>query len=380
MKLRILIAEDSELFAAVLQETLAAENNLEVVGMAKDGVEAVEMCAQLMPDLVMMDIHMPRLDGLSATEQIMARTPTPILIITSDPRSQGVDLSFKALSAGALDLIAKPTQFPLPDHERKSLLRKVRLLAQIPVVRHVRGTRLQTPTPTPTNLQFDSSSNPLQSTSRPTTALAAKTFAQPPQPPNSKPVSIIGIVASTGGPRALAQLLTDLPPDFAASLLIVQHITHGFSAHLAAWLNAHSALTVLEAQDGTSIQPGHAYIAPTERHLELTRSNRLRVFQADAVKGHYPSGDLLLKSIAKNAEHAAGIILSGMGDDGTDGIEALHQTGALTLAQDKKSSVIYSMPRSAIARGAITRVTPIESIADELRTHIASYLPNAQRL
>lgn len=366
MKLRILIAEDSELFAAVLQETLAAESNLEVVGMARDGLEAVEMCAQLQPDLVMMDIHMPRLDGLSATEKIMAQTPTPILIITSDPRSQGVDLSFKALSAGALDLIAKPTRFPLPDHERKSLLRKVRLLAQIPVVRHVRGTRLHTPTP-PGFQPVDATTPSLPPSIRPTT-------------PTPSSTSVIGIVASTGGPRALAQLLADLPADFAASLLIVQHITHGFSAHLATWLNAHSPLTVLEARDGISIQPGHAYIAPTEQHLELTRSNRLRVFQAEPVKGHCPSGDLLLKSIARNAKHAVGIILSGMGDDGTDGIEALHHTGALTLAQDKKSSVIYSMPRSAIARGAITRVTPIESIADELHAHIRAHQQTQQRL
>ncbi len=375
MKLRILIAEDSELFAAVLQETLAAESNLEVVGMARDGLEAVEMCARLLPDLVMMDIHMPRLDGLSATEKIMAQTPTPILIITSDPRSQGVDLSFKALSAGALDLIAKPTRFPLPDHERKSLLRKVRLLAQIPVVRHVRGTRLQTPTPPGFQPGDATTAPPLAPTIR-----QAAPPSQPPTRPTPPPTSVIGIVASTGGPRALAQLLADLPADFAASLLIVQHITHGFSAHLATWLNAHSPLTVLEARDGISLQPGHAYIAPTEQHLELTRSNRLRVFQAEPVKGHCPSGDLLLKSIARHAKHAVGIILSGMGDDGTDGIDALYHTGALTLAQDQKSSVIYSMPRSAIARGAITRVTPIESIADELHAHIRAHQQNLQRL
>lgn len=370
MKLRILIAEDSELFATVLQATLAAETNLEVVGMAKDGLEAVEMCAQLLPDLVMMDIHMPRLDGLTATERIMASTPTPILIVTSDPRSQGVDLSFKALSAGALDLIAKPTRFPLSDHERNSLLRKVRLLAQIPVVRHVRGS---------SSHRLSRALPGIKPTSQPPIIPAVLAERPATQPVTQQPVLIVGIVASTGGPRALARLLADLPADFPASLLIVQHITHGFSTHLASWLNAHSELTVVEAEDGTYIQPGYVYIAPTEKHLKLARSNRLHVYQDDPVKGHCPSGDLLLRSIAQNAEHAAGVILSGMGDDGTDGIEALHLTGALTLAQDEKSSVIYSMPRSAVARGAITRVIPIESIASELTAHANTRLQNPRR-
>ncbi len=359
MKLRILIAEDSEIFATVLQETLATEGNLEVVGMAKDGLEAVELCAKLLPDLVMMDIHMPRLDGLTATERIMASTPTPILIVTSDPRSQGVDLSFKALSAGALDLIAKPTRFPLSELERTSLLRKVRLLAQIPVVRHVRGSSSNRLSPQ------------LAAIPAPATAVAAPNSvdAHATQSISQQSELLVGIVASTGGPRALARLLADLPADFSGSLLIVQHITHGFSAHLASWLNAHSELTVVEAQDGDAIQPGHVYIAPTEKHLELTRLNRLHVYQDHAVKGHCPSGDLLLKSIARNADYAAGVILSGMGDDGSDGIEALHLTGALTLAQDERTSVIYSMPRSAIERGAITRVIPIESLASELVAH-----------
>ncbi len=372
MKLRILIAEDSELFAAVLQETLAAETNLEVVGMAKDGLEAVAMCAQLLPDLVLMDIHMPRLDGLTATERIMASTPTPILIVTSDPRSQGVDLSFKALSAGALDLIAKPTRFPLSDHERNSLIRKVRLLAQIPVVRHVRASSPKRAQPGQSAIRPAHPASITPSFSAPIERPAA-------QPITTPPVLIVGIVASTGGPRALARLLADLPADFSASLLIVQHITHGFSTHLASWLNAHSEFTVVEAEDGATIQPGYAYIAPTEKHLELTRSNRLHVYLDDAVKGHCPSGDLLLHSIARNAEHAAGVILSGMGDDGTDGIQALHITGALTLAQDEASSVIYSMPRSAIARGAITRVTSIESIASELTAHANTRLSNFKR-
>ncbi|MBA2662552.1 MAG: chemotaxis-specific protein-glutamate methyltransferase CheB [Bradymonadaceae bacterium] len=352
MSLRILIAEDSAIFAAVIEELLCSEPDLEVIGVAVNGVEAVEMCARLRPDLVMMDIHMPLLDGLSATEQIMASSPTPILVVTSDPHSQGVNLSFKALSAGALDLVAKPTRFPLIEFERESLLRKVRLLAQIPVVRHMRGRRTPQATPAPGD-RFGRRAGDVPV-------------------PDTRASTIIGIVASTGGPRALARLLADLPADFSGALLIVQHITQGFSAHLAAWLDAHSALTVLEAEHAMVVRAGHAYIAPTELHMELAAGSRLRLFEGDAVGGHRPSGDLLLVSIAQHATRAAGVVLSGMGNDGTDGIAALHRVGALTLAQDQESSVVYSMPRSAIERGVIERVVKLERLAAELSAHAES--------
>lgn len=232
MSLRVLIAEDSDLFVEILVEILDEESGLEIVAIADNGADAVEYCEAHRPDIVLMDIHMPRLDGLSATEEIMARCPTPILVITSDPHRGGVDLSFRALSAGALDLMAKPATHPFPEDQKERLLRKIRLLSQIPVVRHVRArSRQRFGTPDAASRHTDTASE-------------------------NGPVAIVGIVGSTGGPRALANICTELPEDFPAAILIVQHITHGFSRHLAGWLDKHSALQVYEGEDGLALRPG----------------------------------------------------------------------------------------------------------------------------
>ncbi|RAL24969.1 chemotaxis response regulator protein-glutamate methylesterase [Lujinxingia litoralis] len=343
MSLRIVIAEDSAIFAEVLLDVLRAEPGIEIVAMTDNGVDVVNLCEEHRPDLVLMDIHMPRQDGLAATEAIMARCPTPILVVTADPHRGGVDLSFKALSAGALDLMPKPQCLPFPEGEREALLRKIRLLSQIPVVRHVRGRKRQgierprlTPQTTPRNAA-------------------------------DRPVAVVGVVASTGGPRALAGIVGQLPADFPAAITVVQHITHGFSTHLAHWLDNHSPLTVVEAREGMALKRGHLYIAPTERHMMLEPDLKLSVVEGPPVGGHCPSGDRLLTSLARHAApRAIGVILSGMGDDGTVGLTAMHHTGCPTLAQDETSSVVYGMPRSAIAHGVIDRVVDIDQLADAL--------------
>lgn len=339
MSLRVLIAEDSTIFTDVLVDILSSEPGVTIVAMADNGVDAVALCQKHRPDIVLMDIHMPRLDGLSATEEIMASCPTPILVITSDPHRGGVDLSFRALSAGALDLIAKPDRLPFPDTERERLLRKIRLLSQIPVVRHVRGRRtIHTPQ------QHDFSG-----------------------PKKSHPTCVVGIVASTGGPRALARICMDLPDDFEGCLLIVQHITDGFSRHLARWLDKHCALTVSEAEDGLSLKPGHAFIAPTRRHLVVDADLRMRVDNGPPIGGHRPSGDRLLMSLARHASpYTVGLVLSGMGDDGTAGLTALYQTGCPTIAQNEETSVVFGMPRSAISCGIVDHTLPDSRIAERL--------------
>lgn len=346
MSLRVLIAEDSTIFADVLLEILGSEAGVEVVALADNGVDAVELCQLHRPDIVLMDIHMPRLDGLTATEEIMATCPTPILVITADPHRGGVDLSFRALSAGALDLMPKPDRLPFPDADRRRLMRKIRLLSQIPVVRHVRGRRR--PAHTPVTIPFKSQASSLH------------------RPP------VVGIVASTGGPRALARICTDLPEDFPGSLVIVQHITDGFSRHLARWLDKHCSLSVSEARDGQSLETGTAYIAPTGLHLSIDSDLRLVVSEGPAVGGHRPSGDRLLESLARHApSHTIGLVLSGMGDDGTAGITALFQAGCPTIAQDESTSVVFGMPHSAISCGVIHRTLPDSRIAAALVQEVA---------
>jgi two-component system chemotaxis response regulator CheB len=303
----------------------------------------VKLCAELRPDLVLMDIQMPELDGLQATEAIMAQSPTPILVITADPFRNGVDLSFRALSAGALDLMAKPETVPWPDASRRDFLRKIRLLSQVPVVRHMRGRKQ--PAPMPALL--------------PTTS-------------NPAPVDgVVGIIASTGGPRSLGTIMAELDASFPAPILVVQHIMPGFSAHLADWLNRLAALEVVEAKVGMRMERGKVYIASADTHLELGPASTLRVHEDAPVSGHRPSGDLLLESLAKFAgPKAVGLVMSGMGSDGTLGLAAVGRAGGRTLVQDKESSVVYGMPQSAIDLGVVQRIVKLEEIASVLRTEI----------
>lgn len=377
MTLRILIAEDSALFATVLQELLASARDIEVVGLADDGEEAVRMCQALGPDLILMDIQMPKLDGLSATERIMALVPTPILIVTSDPYRDGVDMTFQALKAGALDLIPKPTQLPMPLPQHEEFVRKVRLLAEIPVIRHVRGRERLRQSPSPAargqvtrQARRQATTHAKHRGKRPSSqsAYASTSFSVEPSSGakrrTSKFLPVVAIAASTGGPKALAQLLGDLPVDFGASILVVQHITSGFSAHLARWLNAHSLLQVQEAAVGSILEPNHVYIAPSGAHMTLSSHKLLRVQEGTPVSGHCPSGDLLLKSVAEHMHsRCIGIILSGMGQDGAKGLVSMHEAGGQTMVQDKESSVVYGMPQSAIDLGVVDEVVDITEMA-----------------
>ncbi len=337
--IRILIAEDSDLFADVLSETIEAEPDMKVIGVASDGEKAVEMCGAERPDLILMDIQMPRMDGLTATRHIMGQTPTPILVITSDPYHGGVDMSFKALSAGALDLMAKPEGLPWPDSEYREFMRKVRLLSQIPVVRHMRGRRRA----------------PVSFHGRPGEELEPDEIA------------ILGIVASTGGPKAVARILGDLPPQFASPVLLVQHIMRGFSTHLSTWLDKNCALPVREASQGMKVEPGTVYVAPAELHMEFTSSGQLSLHDAPEIGGHRPSGDLMLESLARHAQsRAIGAVLSGMGSDGTVGLSAIKRTGGTTLVQDRESAVVYSMPQSAIDLGVVDEIVELDNFARRL--------------
>lgn len=378
--MRILIAEDSSLFATVLREMIEPEPDMEIVGMAQNGEQAVQLCAELSPDLVLMDIHMPVMDGLTATGHIMARCPTPILVITADPYRGGVDLSFKALSAGALDLVGKPDEMPMREAERLELLRKMRILSEVPVVRHVReslsaGIRRD-------KQQAKKSSTRPSKTDKTKTDKTKTDKTKKPRKNNKiagESTPVVGIAASTGGPKALAQLLSQLPADFPAPILLVQHITRGFSAHLTRWLDANSELCVVEAKHGQPIRSGHVYVAPTEMQMELTASRFLKVYDGPAVAGHRPSGDVLLRSLARHvAPRAVGLVLSGMGQDGAFGMAALYRSGSVTLVQDEASSVVYSMPRSALERGVVSEVVELDQMADKLESVVAQLAEEAK--
>ncbi|MFP4599320.1 MAG: chemotaxis-specific protein-glutamate methyltransferase CheB [Persicimonas sp.] len=375
--MRILIAEDSSLFATVLGDMIEPEPDMEIVGLATNGKQAVELCAELRPDLILMDIHMPVMDGLKATGQIMARCPTPILVVTADPYRGGVDLSFKALSAGALDLVAKPDELPMREAERLELLRKMRILAEVPVVRHVReslgsGGRSASKSSSAKADQKVATPHSSAKKSSAKKSSAKKDGAEKQGNVAGESTPVVGIVASTGGPKALAQMLGELPADFPAPILVVQHITRGFSAHLTRWLDGNSALRVVEATHGQPVRSGHVYVAPTEMQMELAASGLLKVYDGPAVAGHRPSGDVLLRSLARHvAPRAVGMVLSGMGQDGAFGMAALYRSGSVTLVQDETSSIVYSMPRSALDRDVVSEVVELDSMAERLAQIVA---------
>jgi two-component system chemotaxis response regulator CheB len=335
---RVLVCEDSKTFAAALVRTLERGGEIEVVGVATSAEAAIADLSRLAPDLVTMDIELPGMSGLQAVEEIMSVRPTPILIVSSHVSSGG-ELAAAALASGALDAIAKD-DLPLRDPDAAAAAafrRRVKLLGGARVIRHPRA-RLN---------------------GRGTV----------PSPPTARD-SVIGICASTGGPHALATLLSGIPAGFDVPILVVQHIGVGFSEGLAHWLDAAVPLAVRLAEDGTRPLPG-VTIAADGADLVLTAGGVLRLDRSTPSGLHRPSGDVLLRSIAHRAQSAAvAVVLTGMGRDGADGLAAVREAGGSTIAQDEASSAVYGMPREAARCGA-AQILPLGEIAAALIAAVA---------
>jgi two-component system, chemotaxis family, protein-glutamate methylesterase/glutaminase len=332
-RIRVLIADDSASMRALIRTVLAPCEDIEVVGEAEDGVAAVDQTITLSPDLVTVDIVMPRLDGLGAIAAIMAQVPTRILIVADTSRPEQAELAFRAMDKGALEVI--PKAHGGGDGTRAwagRLISSIRLMAEVPVVhRH-----------------------------RPSVAPAGELRRAP-----GARVDVIGIVASTGGPPALAQILGGLAPDFQIPILIAQHLAQGFVAGLARWLGGTSRVTVEVAREGAAPLPGHAYLAPGDRDLVV--DSRRRFVTPEPTSSHRPNGDRLLASLSQvYGSRAAGVVLTGMGSDGASGLLEVRRAGGFTLAQDEGSSVVYGMPRAAHSIGAAEQQIPLSYIAMRL--------------
>lgn len=327
---RVLIADDSYLWSATLTEALEGGGDITVVERAANGQEAVQAVERILPDLVVMDIHMPVLGGLEAISVIMAHCPTPILVMTGDPAGRTGKLTFEALRRGALDLMVKDTSYPPGVLFVEELRQKVRDLSRIRVVRHV---DIQRP--------------------------GAR--AAPVVPAHR--ICCIGIVASTGGPLALERILTKLPPDFGAGVVVVQHLTEEFAPILASWLDEQCRLEVAVAKEGDLVGPGRVLIAPAERHLVVGGGGVVHLVEGPASEKHCPSGNLLLSSLADTyGATALGLVLTGMGSDGSLGLVEMRRAGAVTLAQDEESSTVFGMPRAAGAAGGVQLYLALEEI------------------
>jgi two-component system chemotaxis response regulator CheB len=330
--IRVLIAEDSSTTRALLLEVLSSDPEIVVIGQAGSGTEAVALTQKLRPDLVTMDVHMPEMDGVAATKEIMITAPTPIIIITN---SSGVGSIEGALRAGALEVLLKPPGPASPGFEAaaRKLIATVKTMSHVKVVRHWR-------------------SGPA---GKPVTRAAGK------QAP------VVAIATSTGGPMALQTVLGGLPGDFPAPVLVVQHISAGFLSGLASWLNTVCDLHVKIAEAGERLQPHTVYLAPDDRHLGVTRLATVELSDAPPVGGFRPSGTFLFESAARAFGPAAiGVILTGMGEDGVAGLSLLRQQGGRILAQDEKSSVVFGMPGAAIAAGLADHVLPLDGVAARL--------------
>jgi two-component system, chemotaxis family, protein-glutamate methylesterase/glutaminase len=340
--IRVLVVEDSATDRELLVATLRSDPEFAIVGQAENGARAVELARELRPDLITMDILMPVLDGLEATKEIMVQAPTPILVVSSTVRDRGVELSLDAIRAGALMCVEKPLPPGSPDYERRrsQFLGLAKAMAQVKVVRRwaTRGR-----------------------------SGAAAIERQP-----ARPVRLVAIAGSTGGPAALQRILMDLPGDFPLPVVVVQHIAAGFVLGLAEWLRSSCGLRVKVAEEGEGLAPRTVYLASDDRHLGVTRARTIRMSDIGPINGFRPSATHLFETAAEAyGSSVAAVVLTGMGNDGVEGLRAVKRAGGQVIAQDEATSVIYGMPREAVAAGVVDAELPITEIGPRLAMLVA---------
>lgn len=354
--IRVLIADDSATVRFVLGEIIGSDPEMEVVGFAKDGLDVLEKVRKLDPDLVTMDVNMPKISGLAATETIMTQSPRPIVIVTSAPVGASEPLTFEALNLGAVEVLSKPDRhtFETDPAAREAFLRTLRLMAGVKVIRRKARVTAKTTPPPPPRSAFIPLATPVPS-------------AMPLSPPPPK-AQLIAIGSSAGGPPTLGDVLAKLK-ETSPPVLVVQHMTAGFIGRLAEWLDDRLRVKVLIATPGIVPRLGHVYLAADHHHLVVSADHTLRFVPPAPGDIHCPAVTPLFESVAAHyGSDAVGVILTGMGRDGADGMLRMHAAGAWTCAQDEKSSLVFSMPRAAIELGAVSCVSSDRTIARELES------------
>ncbi|NHB97059.1 protein-glutamate methylesterase/protein-glutamine glutaminase [Photorhabdus stackebrandtii] len=342
-KITVLCVDDSALMRQIMREIINSHPDMEVVACAPDPLVARDLIKKYNPQVLTLDVEMPRMDGIDFLEKLMRLRPMPVVMISS-LTAKGSEITLRALELGAVDFVTKP-QLGI----REGMLAYSELIAE--KVRTAVQAKLSVQTTTPVN-SAPLSFKPLLSSEK-----------------------LIAVGASTGGTEAIKNLLQPLPVTSPA-LLITQHMPPGFTRSFAERLNKLSQITVKEAENGERILPGHAYIAPGDRHMELCRNGadyQVLITDAPAVNRHRPSVDVLFRSVAKFAgRNAVGVLLTGMGSDGAVGLLEMKQAGAYTLAQDEASCVVFGMPRAAIQMGAVDEVMDILKISKRMLAKISS--------
>lgn len=329
--IRVVVADDSPTARALLVALCEQDPDITVVGEAEDGAQAVHLTQRLRPALVLMDVHMPGVDGLEATKTIMRDTPTPIIMVTGGTASSDVEPGLSAIRFGALTVVPKPAGPGLPGHKPSAdrLTAMVKALAEVKVIQ--RRTRSGT---------------------------------QGLSPSRSDATRIVAVAASTGGPPALCGFLQHLSPNVPAPILVVQHLVSGFLPGLVEWLRAVVPFHVRQAVPDEVLEPGTVYLAPDGRHLEVSPRLRATLSSSAPVSGFRPSASVLFSSVAREAgPDAVAVVLTGMGQDGLAGAREVHAAGGRVLAQDEASCAVYGMPRAVFEAGIVERAGPVEELA-----------------
>lgn len=343
--IRVLLVDDSPLILVGLKKILAGAPDIEVVGTAKNGKEALELIPQLDPSIVLTDFHMPVMDGLELTREVMAQHPRPILVVSTAVGPEDSERVFELLQAGAIDVFPKPRGGLISDGPfAEQLVSKIKVVAGVFVF--PRRPRIADLSPLPA--------------ARPTTSIPR----------------IVAIGASTGGPQTLQTILTRLPANYAAPVVVVQHISPGFLAGLVDWLDAQCRLRVKISRSGETAAPGNIYFPQEDTHLVLSERGELVASHAPPIGGHRPSVTMTFNSVAERyGASALAVLLTGMGRDGADGLKAVSRAGGHTIAQDEASCVVYGMPKEAIEMGAARQVLPPPDIA---RALVRAVMPRSE--
>ena len=355
--IKVLVVDDSAVMVRLLSEIINSDPELYVIGTASHGIEAVRQAELLAPDVITMDVHMPRMDGIKAVDYIMNTTPIPIIMISSLTQG-GAAATIQALDLGAIDFVSKPSGYVSLDIEdlAHEIIAKIKLAAKIHVVRSVgRPQPFLLETGKPGFTQY--APRPSLRSSDGGTQVRKK--------PDYKRVVAIG--CSTGGPVALHMILHRLPANFPVPILVVQHMPEKFTEKLAESLNNQVSLHVVEAKNGMALQRGFVYIAAGGYHMRIRSNRTIHLQKEENSTGPCPSIDILMISVADVfGKHVVGVILTGMGDDGVNGMNAIKDKKGLTIAQDEETSLVFGMPKVAIESGCIDSIVPLSLVADEI--------------
>lgn len=366
-RIRVLVVDDSAFMRKVMLGLIAGDPQMEVIGEARDGREAVTLAKSLRPDVISMDLNMPHLDGLGATEIIMSQNPRPILIVSSESK-QGAESTLRALELGAIDFVTKPTGgIDLNMNAvQAELMRKLKMAAKVRVVRTATRSKragsfagerpLEGPGLCPASQSLHISAGQSRSASR---------------------FPIVVLAASTGGPATLMRLVPGFRKDMPAALLLALHMPANFTAPFADQLTENTSLRVKSAESGEECRPGTLYVCPGSHHMRLDQNGRIELLDGLRISGYRPCADITMEAAASYAgPMSIGVVFTGMGNDASRGVRAIKAAGGYVIAQDEASSVIFGMPSEAIKTGAVDEVLGIDTIASAIQKRV-SYLLGA---